>query len=438
MSFISQKKTGFSLLFLLILLFYFEGYSFEKEKFEYRNGGPTTTMFRDLIGTGKPVFYYDIIKLFSQKKGHFNLKCFTQIKNDRLFFHKDNDSGKYKAQYTIKVAIFSEDSGSDIPIKQELIEKKVLVDNYSDTENSEAKNINNFNFLLKDGRYRISIISEDKLSKKKYKVEKDVSFYERGVAAVTKLIMIDVKEQDRNKINAENIKPLILNIVDKKASSIGAFFQVFSDRELKKYTVKYRIENSNDEVIHSSSYDRVTKSRENNELIDIGFKNIGIGNYELIVEIVMDGKSFIRKESFYIRWKDVSIFVDDIRTSISQLTYIMDNDTINTVLKYDEEYQKTWFENFWNNLEEKYGANRNALLNEYYRRVLFANNKFSIPHKDGWRSDRGSVYCIMGEPDEIQSYDFPKRGRPYQVWTYYSKGSQYIFEYYGEDYILRK
>ena len=89
-------------------------------------------------------------------------------------------------------------------------------------------------------------------------------------------------------------------------------------------------------------------------------------------------------------------------------------------------------------LETNHGTERNSLLNEYYRRVAYSNNKFSAPKKDGWRSDRGSVYCIMGEPDEIHSYDFPKRGRPYQIWTYYTKSTQYIFEYIGEDYVLRK
>lgn len=436
---IGQKNLALSSLFLVLFFsFNINSYSFEIEKFEYRNAGPTTSMFKNLIGSGKPVFYYDIVKLFSNKKGHFDLKCFTQIKNDRLFFYKDEKSGKYKAEYTIKVAIFSDDTSSDIPVEQDFIDKEVFVDNYSDTENTKIINVNNFSFLLRDGRYRISIISEDKLSKKRHIIEENISFFQKSGAAVSKVVMIDIENQDRSKINEENIRPLILNVVDKKASFVGAFFQVFSDINFKKYTVSYRVENSDREEIYSSSYNRVTKSRENNELIDIGFKNIKIGNYELIIEVKIDGKSFIRRQHFYIRWKDVSIFVEDIRSSISQLTYILDNDSINSVLKNDDEFKKKWFKEFWNQLETNHGTEKNSLLNEYYRRVAYSNNKFSVPKKDGWRSDRGSVYCIMGEPDEIHSYDFPKRGRPYQIWTYYTKGTQYIFEYIGEDYVLRK
>ncbi len=423
---------------LSFFLFSTDVYSIEKDKFESRNFAPMNSMFRDMIGTGKPVFYYDIIKLFSSKKGFFDLKCYTRIKNDRLFFHKDNDTGKFRAKYSIKVAIYSADSDSDIPIKQEFIEKDIFANSFADTENTRIINVNNFSFLLKDGNYRISIISEDKMSKKRHVIEKDVSFFETGGSAVSKLIMIDVENQDRSKINEENIKPLILNVVDKKASYVGAFFQVFSDREFKKYSVRYRVENNKDEIIHEATYERVTKSRENNELIDIGFKNIKIGNYELIVEINIGGRQFVRREHFYIRWKDVSIFVEDISTSINQLVYILESDSIEAILASDDDSKKQWFEEFWSKLETNYGAKKNGLLNEYYKRIIYANNHFSMPHRDGWRSDRGSVYCIMGEPDEIHSYSFPKRGRPYEVWTYYTKGTQYVFEYVGEDYVLRK
>ena len=77
-------------------------------------------------------------------------------------------------------------------------------------------------------------------------------------------------------------------------------------------------------------------------------------------------------------------------------------------------------------------------MEEYYRRISFADINFSVPKKKGWKTDMGKVLCIMGDPDEVQSYSFTRNSRPYEVWIYYEFGTQYIFDYIGGEFRLKK
>jgi GWxTD domain-containing protein len=51
------------------------------------------------------------------------------------------------------------------------------------------------------------------------------------------------------------------------------------------------------------------------------------------------------------------------------------------------------------------------LIKDYFKRVELANTFFTS-FKEGWKTDRGMIYIIFGEPDEV--YKFADR----EVWTY--------------------
>ncbi|NLR94652.1 MULTISPECIES: GWxTD domain-containing protein [Flammeovirga] len=61
------------------------------------------------------------------------------------------------------------------------------------------------------------------------------------------------------------------------------------------------------------------------------------------------------------------------------------------------------FENFWLNVA---GSPDNAkrMIKMYFDRVTEANIKFT-DYKEGWKTDRGIVYIIFGEPNEVSNID---------------------------------
>ncbi|HKK21216.1 MAG TPA: GWxTD domain-containing protein, partial [candidate division Zixibacteria bacterium] len=73
--------------------------------------------------------------------------------------------------------------------------------------------------------------------------------------------------------------------------------------------------------------------------------------------------------------------------------------------------------------------------NEFYRRVNIANQNFTHMYRQGWRTDRGRVYIMYGEPDQVDDYPVVPDRHPYQEWHYYrgTKYRKFIFVDVNED-----
>ena len=68
----------------------------------------------------------------------------------------------------------------------------------------------------------------------------------------------------------------------------------------------------------------------------------------------------------------------------------------------------------------------NEIFDEYFRRIAFANENFSN-YIEGWRSDRGMVYTILGAPNNIDRHPFEYDSKPYEVWEYYDLNRSFVF-----------
>ena len=70
-------------------------------------------------------------------------------------------------------------------------------------------------------------------------------------------------------------------------------------------------------------------------------------------------------------------------------------------LTTDEERER-FIESFWERRNPDPGNPENKFKQEYYRRIVFANERFSttVP---GWQTDRGRIYVQFGPPDRIES-----------------------------------
>ncbi|MHB8501872.1 MAG: GWxTD domain-containing protein [Candidatus Acidiferrales bacterium] len=66
------------------------------------------------------------------------------------------------------------------------------------------------------------------------------------------------------------------------------------------------------------------------------------------------------------------------------------------------------------------GAPDNKFKQEHYRRIAFANQRFTTaPGTPGWQTDRGHIYIVYGPPDEIDSHlKSAKYPVAIEVWTY--------------------
>jgi len=150
-------------------------------------------------------------------------------------------------------------------------------------------------------------------------------------------------------------------------------------------------------------------------------------NYSLFV-VATDSKnnSVLTKANFRVRIRGVNFEVDNMDEAIKQLAYITSDREIREMLTGSEQEKSDKFKQFWSNLDPTPGSVENELMEEYYRRVAFSIEAFTVV-QDGWKTDRGMIYILFGPPDEIQRGPFELDSKPYQVWEYYHIGKQFVF-----------
>lgn len=75
---------------------------------------------------------------------------------------------------------------------------------------------------------------------------------------------------------------------------------------------------------------------------------------------------------------------------------------------------------FWKVKEETFGAaqGNNEFYRIYLQRINLCNQRYTTMGKQGWKTDRGRVYLLYGEPTEIERYPNQLETRPYEIWQY--------------------
>jgi GWxTD domain-containing protein len=91
------------------------------------------------------------------------------------------------------------------------------------------------------------------------------------------------------------------------------------------------------------------------------------------------------------------------------------------VLKTDRE-RALFIEAFWKHRDPTQATPENESKEEHYRRINYANRFFGRgTPKPGWRTDRGRIYIILGEPNDIQRFEGTTMTYPSVVWFYQGK-----------------
>jgi GWxTD domain-containing protein len=81
-----------------------------------------------------------------------------------------------------------------------------------------------------------------------------------------------------------------------------------------------------------------------------------------------------------------------------------------------------FIEAFWRQRDPTPGTTENEFKTEHFKRINYANyylgRQSPLP---GWRTDRGRIHIILGEPNDIQHFDPGQETYPAEVWFYQNK-----------------
>jgi GWxTD domain-containing protein len=100
---------------------------------------------------------------------------------------------------------------------------------------------------------------------------------------------------------------------------------------------------------------------------------------------------------------------------------------------------------FWDARNPNPGSGTNEYKEEHYRRLAYANQYFgNMEAQDGWRTDQGHIYIVLGAPEQRASYLAARNVRPMVIWFYQAKSPALPTHFYivfykrsiGEDFTL--
>ena len=237
---------------------------------------------------------------------------------------------------------------------------------------------------------------------------------------------------------------------------IPMFFEVYS-KYPQNVAIRYQIKNNEEKVIYTNTLDKFLDSGRTQVIDTIKADttkdmSIGLGKYIIDVSILDSTKE--NKASadkvFMSRWVGVPSVINNLDKAISQLIYIATPSELGYIKDASDQKEKIKrYLEFWKKKDPTPNTEENEIFNEYYRRVAYANANFS-QYVEGWRSDRGMVFILLGSPDNVDRHPFDLESKPYEVWYYYNLNRSYVFvdetgfgDYrlttplYGDDYRYR-
>jgi GWxTD domain-containing protein len=102
-------------------------------------------------------------------------------------------------------------------------------------------------------------------------------------------------------------------------------------------------------------------------------------------------------------------------------------------LRLDNDRDRDIFiESFWKQRDPTPDTPQNEFKDEHYRRFRYANEYYrrGTP-REGWMTDMGRMYIILGAPRSIERFEGMAGIHPCQVWYYYGESGKKLPTYFG-------
>jgi len=369
------------------------------------------------------VKYYQDFLSFKGNEDKTRVDVFIQVPYNAVQFVKTGQG--FEASYSLSVSFYDENKQN--LITEKIWNEKIVAISFELTSSPENFNLGHRSFELKPGVYSIQTSLTDNDSKNQYSSENVYSVKSFSSTPSMSDVMLVAKKTivDGNTKIIPNVSRNILSDRD----DLSTFIEIYSDTARSLLTDYLILDENEIEVTN------VTKKVELNKGTTQVFNNIdsltlNLGSYYLKVTLRdSSGKMFdYSVKSFVSRWFGVPHSITDLEKAVDQMVYIANPEDISYINDASDRMEKAKrFVAYWIKYDSNPSDSYNPVFNEYYNRVAMANANFTTYSLEGWRSDRGMVFIILGPPDNIERHPFEYYAKPYEIWQYYNLNRSFLF-----------
>lgn len=352
----------------------------------------------------------------------------------------------------------------------------VVLKNMWQLQNQTEQNLNSpshrylvdvLRFLLVPGTYNFKLIAKDlssvdlidSIEVKQVEVKKHESkkLQLSDIQLAQNISAADPVKKDRFTKNRYQVTPNPINLFDKENNQVYYYLELYNLHHVREkfYYLKRTVFDNNGLPLALLPIYSKKKMLHGNDAVEVGMFDVSqfpSGKYYIQLAVLDSAESELitTQNSFFVYNPDVlppdlaSLPVEQQMLS-SEIAVLSDNDveTLLEVTRYfltDEEKRiiagletlsakQVFLYRYWRDHDEQKETPVLESLRTIMNRVRHANQKFRHSTIDGWKSDRGRVLIIYGEPSDIQYYPNRPEFKEFQSWNYdqIENGVSFIF-----------
>jgi GWxTD domain-containing protein len=214
------------------------------------------------------------------------------------------------------------------------------------------------------------------------------------------------------------------------------YVEIYNLNKDSLYTVEVVVKDQNGEIKKNTSRQKHYGVKNAVEVGTTTIVNLSSGKYLYQVRILDSSlrELAIAKKQFYVnnpQVKHVSspismkaaeflgMTADEMANEFRTAKYLASDPEIKTFSSItNAEGRREFLAKFWSDIESGQHGQTNFTRAIYLERVITANQRYHSMGREGWQTDRGRVYLLYAEPDEVERFPSSDNGKPYEIWDY--------------------
>jgi GWxTD domain-containing protein len=368
-----------------------------------------------------PSFYQDTAVFAASDSGRGRVWCFVKIPYDELQFVREGEA--YRARYELSVVCFDPKGNPSATIVRT---KTLDAPRFEVTNSRSMASTESVSFDVLPGDYRLHVSLMDFDSKKAAIKKLPIQVPVRSATAIgtSDLVLADRVEADSSG-GMVPVPSVTGNFADGQ-DTLFLWFELYTPSSMQHVPLGVRLLDQNGKMLREETFDQKTAGTKTLCTIPVPKGDLKGGRYRLELTAGEGTQAAKRLKSISVHWMGMPSQTSDLDQAIEQLRYVAKSGDIKKMKKLQGEQKMTAFRDFWSRMDPTPETEINELMEEYYRRVDFANQNYS-GFQEGWKSDRGMVYILLGAPSEVERHPFESDSRPYEIWTYESINRYFVF-----------
>ncbi len=326
-----------------------------------------------------------------------------------------------------------------------------VVNEIKDTSETDRGLVGVLSFVISKGTYKIQIVGGDAANTEHKKSITDylnVKPLWKDKAALsdlqfaTRIIPNSPNKKSIFYKNTYEIVPSIMNVYGDNQPVLFYYLELYNLKTLPKGNIKLEsvVYNSRGKIVSDKSK---IISNSVNSRVEVGtvvLNKFPTDSYTL-TEALLDSAANIGISSskrFYVYNPSIplpdTVYANNTSSLTSEFSVMSEEEidkifdeskyiaTSNEIKQYEGlstlEGKRKFLYGFWKTRDTNPATALNEAYLDYMNKVQKCNENFSYMGREGWKSDRGRVYLVYGEPSEIERFPNEQNTKPYEIWHY--------------------